>query len=86
MPARGGGPGYEGGLGQDTFVRLGELRCPVHRGGHRRRGPRPGRLRAAAVEALPLGRLDRFGDLSHFGPMAGPAAMAEALRAEGLNG
>jgi pimeloyl-ACP methyl ester carboxylesterase len=72
---------FEGGFGQDTFVRVGEVRCPVTVA-IGAEGPGPAAFGLPLVEALPHGRLDRFGDLSHFGPMEDPAAMAEALRAD----
>ena len=72
---------FEGGFGQDTFARLGEVHCPVTVA-IGAEGAGPAGFGPLVVEAIPHGRLDRFPDLSHFGPMQDPGAMAAAVRAE----
>jgi pimeloyl-ACP methyl ester carboxylesterase len=72
---------FEGGFGQDTFARLGEVRCPVTVAiGAEDAGPSG--FGPPVVEGLPHGRLDRFTHLSHFGPMEDPVAMAAAIRTD----
>ena len=70
---------FESGFGQDTFVHLGEVRCPVTVavGGE----PGPSSFGPAVAEALPAGRLETHPDLTHFGPMHDPARMAGSVRA-----
>ncbi len=70
---------FEGGFGSGAFDRLGEVSCPVTvaiggSGGPAGWGP-------SVAEALPHGRLERHPELTHFGPMQDPPAMAAAVRA-----
>jgi pimeloyl-ACP methyl ester carboxylesterase len=70
---------FEGGFGSGAFDRLGEVGCPVTvaiggSGGPAGWGP-------TVAEALPRGRLERHAELTHFGPMEDPPAMAAAVRA-----
>ncbi|HET6949075.1 MAG TPA: alpha/beta hydrolase [Acidimicrobiales bacterium] len=71
---------FEGGLGQQAFARLGEVRCPVTVavGGE---DVGPALLGPPVAAALPRGRLERHEGLTHFGPMEDPARMAAAVRA-----
>ena len=64
----------------DVFARLGEVRCPVTVGASGD-GGMPAGMAPLVVEALPDGRLETFPDLTHFGPMEDPPAVAAAIRA-----
>jgi pimeloyl-ACP methyl ester carboxylesterase len=70
---------FEGGFGNGAFDRLGEVACPVTVAVGAGGGPVD--LGVAAAGALPRGRLERHPELSHFGPMEDPPAMAAAVRA-----
>lgn len=71
---------FDGGMGHPTFSRLGEVRCPVTvaMSGD---AMGPAQVAPLIVDALPDGRLERHPDLTHFGPMEDPRAMAVAVRA-----
>ena len=71
---------FEGGFGQDTFGVLERVLCPVTLviGAD---GPGPAGFGPPVAEALPAGRLERHPELTHFGPMEQPAAMAASVRA-----
>ena len=71
---------FEGGAGHATFTHLGAVRCPVTVAVS---GEALGPAQAAPLvaERLPAGRLERHPELTHFGPMEDPAAMAAAVRA-----
>jgi pimeloyl-ACP methyl ester carboxylesterase len=71
---------FEAGVGNDTgFDRLGEVGCvtTVAASGD---GAPPAKLAPYVAEALPHGRLERFRELTHFGPMEDPGAIATAIR------
>jgi len=70
---------YEMGGHHDAWNRLRSIRCPVTvvRGSLVAAGPAG--LTAAVAERLPQGHLETHDDLSHFGPMEAPAAMATSI-------
>lgn len=72
---------YRGGPAHAAFAHLGEVACPVVVAkGNDLAGPGP--VAAAVADALPHGRLEDFGVLSHFGPLEAPertAAVAAAF-------
>ncbi|MGH9209622.1 MAG: alpha/beta fold hydrolase [Acidimicrobiales bacterium] len=70
---------FEGsGGGHDIFAGLGSVRCPttVAAGGD---GSPPARMAPLVAEALPHGRFERMAQLTHFGPMEDPAAVAASI-------
>ena len=72
---------FEGGFGQDTFAVLDRVTCPVTLVVGGADGAGPAAFAPPVVEALPAGRLERHPELTHFGPMEDPAAMAASVRA-----
>jgi pimeloyl-ACP methyl ester carboxylesterase len=70
---------FEGGFGSGAFARLGEVACPVTVAIGGNGGPAAWGAEIAA--ALPRGRLEEHADLTHFGPMQDPPAMAASVRA-----
>jgi pimeloyl-ACP methyl ester carboxylesterase len=70
---------FEGGHRHTAFDQLGKVRCPVTVAAGGDSAP-PAKLAALIVEALPEGRLEPHPDLTHFGPMEDPTAMAFAAR------
>jgi pimeloyl-ACP methyl ester carboxylesterase len=72
---------FDGAVGTTGFARLGEVRCPVTVavGGA---GSAPAQLGPVVARRLPSGHLRPFPQLTHFGPMEDPAAIAAALRDE----
>lgn len=71
---------FEAGVGSDTgFARLRELRCvtTVVASGD---GAPPAQMASFVAQAIPHGRLVRFPQFSHFGPMEDPAGIAAAIR------
>jgi len=64
-----------------VFDRLGEVRCPVTVAIGADLGIGPAAFGPLVVERLPQGRLVRFDDLDHFGPMAAPEKLADAVAA-----
>jgi hypothetical protein len=70
---------FEGAMGHDTFQRLGEVACEVTVavGGE---NVGPALFAPLVIERLPRGRQERHPQLSHFGPMEDPAAIAAAIR------
>ncbi len=71
---------YEGAVHTDVYDRLGELALPVTvAGGDIGASTGPGRLVDHLAELIPGARSQHFSDLGHFGPMEGPAAVADAI-------
>jgi pimeloyl-ACP methyl ester carboxylesterase len=70
---------FEGGSGHKAFAGLGEIACPliVAAGGD---GQPPAQVAPIVADAARFGHLDRFPQLSHFGPMEDPEAIAEFIR------
>jgi pimeloyl-ACP methyl ester carboxylesterase len=70
---------FEGSFGMETFAHLGEVACPVTVavGGE---GIGPALFGPRVADALPHGRLETYGSLTHFGPMQDPERMAAAVR------
>jgi pimeloyl-ACP methyl ester carboxylesterase len=64
----------------DGFDRLPQVQCPVIVAASGD-GGMPATIAPLVAEALPRGRLERFDQLGHFGPMQDPAAVAAAIRA-----
>ena len=71
---------FENGIAANAFDRLGEVRIPVTVAASEDGGA-PARVAPLIVDALPQGRLELFPELTHFGPMEDPAAIAAAIRA-----
>lgn len=71
---------FDGALGHPTFDLLGQVGCPVTVVAS---GERAGPSQAAPLiaRALPEGRLEEHPELTHFGPMEDPPAMAASVRA-----
>lgn len=69
---------FEGSVGHDGFGRLGEVSCPtwIVASGD---GAPPARVAPMVADGLPQGRLEGFPQLTHFGPMEDPAAVAAAI-------
>ncbi len=69
---------YGGAMRAGVWEHLGEVELPVTvaRGGD---DAPPANLAAAIVARLPAGRLERFDDLDHFGPMTDPERVGEAV-------
>jgi pimeloyl-ACP methyl ester carboxylesterase len=72
---------FEGGATQDLFERLGGVRCPVLVLTGRREDNPPGELGPVVAGALPHGQVLTMAQLSHFGPMEDPAAVAAEIQA-----
>ena len=72
---------FEGGAEQDLFDRLGGVGCPVLVLTGRFEGNPPGELGPVVAGALPHGQVVTLPQLSHFGPMEDPAAVAAEIRA-----
>lgn len=74
---------FEGSLNDRVFSRLGEVQCPVTivASGD---GGFPAGIAPAVAEALPKGQLERMDDLTHFGPMQDPAAVARHIQTRGV--
>ena len=62
-----------------AFDRLGEVTCPVVVASGDEAGP--ALFAPTIAEALPHGRLERFGQLGHFGPLEAPDRVAAAASA-----
>jgi pimeloyl-ACP methyl ester carboxylesterase len=62
-----------------VFERLGAVRCPVVVAASGD-GGMPSAIAPLVADALPDGRLEHFGSLSHFGPMEDPPAIAQSIR------
>lgn len=71
---------FEGGMNHETFVRLGEVACPTAVVASGDGGP-PSQGATLVAEALPQGRLERMAELTHFGPMEAPEAIARSIAA-----
>ena len=71
---------FESGVGHDAFAGLGAVTCPtvVAASGD---GAPPARVAALVAEGLPNGRLERFPELTHFGPLEAPVVVAASIRA-----
>jgi pimeloyl-ACP methyl ester carboxylesterase len=71
---------FEAGARSNGYAHLGEVAAPVvvAAGGDQ---DGPAQFAPAIAAALPHGRLERHPDLSHFGPMEDPPAVAAAIRA-----
>lgn len=71
---------FEGSLGSGAYEHLADVRCPVTvaMSGD---GGFPAQMAPRLVEQLPDGRLERFADLTHFGPLEEPRRIAAAIRA-----
>ena len=72
---------FEGGAEQDLFDRLGGVECPVLVLTGSFEGNPPGELGPVVAGALPHGQVVTLPQLSHFGPMEDPAAVAAEIRA-----
>ena len=72
---------FEGGAEQDLFDRLGGVGCPVLVLTGSFEGNPPGELGPVVAGALPHGQVVTLSQLSHFGPMEDPAAVAAEIRA-----
>jgi pimeloyl-ACP methyl ester carboxylesterase len=72
---------FEMGGSHAGFAHLGEVACPVTVVASGDGGP-PSWAAGLIAEALPHGRLSTMHDLSHFGPMEDPYAVAEAIAAD----
>jgi 3-oxoadipate enol-lactonase len=70
---------FEGGAIQDAFTRLGEVPCPVLVMAGTPEANPPGMIAPVVAEALADGRLLVFPQLTHFGPMQDPEAVAAAM-------
>jgi pimeloyl-ACP methyl ester carboxylesterase len=70
---------FENGTAASAFDRLGDVQIPVTVAAS---GDSSGAAQVAPLiaDALPIGRLDRFSHLTHFGPMEDPAGTAAAIR------
>jgi pimeloyl-ACP methyl ester carboxylesterase len=71
---------FEGGAVQDLYLRLGGVGCPVLVLTGAPEGNPPGELGPVVAGALPQGRVVTLPQLSHFGPMQDPAAVATEIR------
>lgn len=71
---------FENGVVANAFERLPEVRIPVIVAASQDGGG-PARAAGLIAGALPHGRLERFPELTHFGPMEDPAGIAAAIRA-----
>ena len=69
---------FEGGIDNGAFPRLGEVACPVTVAAGNDGGP-PAQMAPLVAEALQHGSLRPFPELTHFGPMEDPAAIARAI-------
>jgi pimeloyl-ACP methyl ester carboxylesterase len=72
---------FEMGGRHGGFARLGEVGCPVTIVGSGDGSP-PAQMAALIAGALPHGRFVRLAQLTHFGPMEDPAAVAAAIAAD----
>jgi pimeloyl-ACP methyl ester carboxylesterase len=72
---------FEGGATQDLFDRLGGVQCPVLVLTGRHEDNPPGELGPVVAGALPQGQVVTLDQLSHFGPMEDPAAVAAQIQA-----
>ena len=70
---------FENGGSHRTFEHLGEIACPVLVLAGRDRTEGPGALAEPVAIALPRGEFHAFDDLSHFGPMEDPIAIAARI-------
>ena len=70
---------YRMGARHDTWTRVGEVACPVTVVAGDPDAPGPGAVAAELAARLPLGRLESHPELSHFGPMEAPAAVADSI-------
>jgi pimeloyl-ACP methyl ester carboxylesterase len=70
---------YRGAPAHSAFSRLGEIACPVVVAAGDE--PGPAMFAPAVAEVLPNGRLERFPQLGHFGPLEAPERVAAAARA-----
>ena len=70
---------FEGSVSHDAFDRLGDVQAPVTVavGGD---GGLPAQVGALVAEALPHGRLERYPELTHFGPLEDLPGIADAIR------
>jgi pimeloyl-ACP methyl ester carboxylesterase len=75
---------FEMGGGHGGFARLGEVACPVPVVASGDGAP-PAMAAGLVAEALPDGRLVTMPELTHFGPMEDPEAVASALAADLLD-
>lgn len=74
---------FEGGLDDSVFSRLGEVQCPVTivASGD---GGFPAGTAPAVAGALPKGEIEHMDDLTHFGPMEAPQAIAHHIQTRGV--
>jgi pimeloyl-ACP methyl ester carboxylesterase len=75
---------FEMGGGHGGFARLGEVACPVTVVASGDGAP-PAMAAGLVAEALPDGRLVTMPELTHFGPMEDPEAVAAAIAADLLD-
>jgi pimeloyl-ACP methyl ester carboxylesterase len=71
---------FEGAPRGSVFDRLAEVQVPVTVAVSGD-GAGPAQVGPLVADALPLGRLERYPHLTHFGPMEDPAGIAAAIRA-----
>ncbi len=69
---------YRMGGHNGAFARLGDVKCPVTIAAGGDGGP-PSVFAPTVADTVPHGRLERFDQLGHFGPMEDPAAIADAI-------
>lgn len=70
---------YGTAAGCSAFEHLGDVACPTVVARGRREAVGPAAIADAVADALPRGRLVAFEDLSHFGPMEAPDAIAASI-------
>lgn len=70
---------FENGMGLDAFRHLDRVACPVTVCASGDGAP-PAMVGPLVAEALPHGHSERFLQLSHFGPMEDPGAIAASIR------
>ena len=71
---------YRGGPAHGAFAHLGDVACPVVIA-HGDDVDGPARIAPVVAAALPAGRIEDFGSLSHFGPLEAPGLTAGAAEA-----
>jgi pimeloyl-ACP methyl ester carboxylesterase len=70
---------YEQSTTHAAYARVGEVTCPVTIAAGRDDGFGPATFAPLLVERLANGRLERFDDLGHFGPLEDPDRLATAI-------
>jgi pimeloyl-ACP methyl ester carboxylesterase len=70
---------YRMGASHDAFAHLDRVRCPTTIARARLDGFGPASFAGPIADALPAGTLADFGDLTHFGPLQDPGAIAGSI-------